>query len=69
MAEKDATIILDKEEGSTPEPAPKEEKYIRINPGDSLQSIAEAHGTTIEIIAKRNAINPEYYAPGQWIWV
>jgi LysM repeat protein len=55
---------------ATPLP-PKTPQYVRVNPGDSLDTIAERYGTTPEDIMKVNdyAINPDYLLTGHWIWV
>ena len=51
--------------GDTPGPTPSDKTYI-VQPGDTLYSIAQKFGTTVEILCKLNNItNPDLIQVGQ----
>jgi LysM repeat protein len=66
------TGAADAAAGTTIEtPLPPKPVYVRVNPGDSIDTIAERYGTTADAIMQANnyAINPDYLLTGMWIWV
>jgi LysM repeat protein len=68
-------ITLDKSAAAGPDSVsplpPKEKTYVRVNPGDTIETIAARYGTTPDSImeANENKINPDYLLTGHWIWV
>lgn len=70
MAEDKPTLIDETPEADPVQEAPKkEEQYIQILPGDTLESFAQKHGTTPEAILERNKLHPTDFRFGYWVFV
>lgn len=66
MAEETITNVTPTE-GTPAEERPWQ--YVRVNPGDTVYSMAEKYGRSAEDIIDYNKLNPDFLLVGQWIWV
>lgn len=65
MADETNINVTPVQEASTERPW----QYVRVNPGDTVYSMAEQYGRSPEEIIDYNKLNPDFLLVGQWIWV
>lgn len=65
----DNPTIIEEQAAPAASATPREEKYVPILPGQTLEDIAALYGADVQTIVDRNCINPEWYFANQWIFV